>query len=138
MAAPTNSESEQSDSGDIPDYLNPKSPRFDPKRALYEKAIPTSLATARQFNNLAEFENFLKGKDAKTQQKKKEEQKSISLSVAAVREAAKTTESIRKAAILAKTSRPDQQQQRPNERPRTRPVTSVFTKMESKIIMLNI
>lgn len=130
MAAPMSSESDTSDTGDIPEYLDPRSPKFDPKRALYEKSVPSSLTTAKQFNNLVEFENFLKGKDAKTQKIEKAKRESESMSLESVRAVAKATESERKAAILGKTSVPNKGAPLPERKKRQ--VTSVFTKMQGK------
>lgn len=132
------SESGASKSGSIPEHLDPRSPKFDPKRALYEKTIPTSLTTAKQFNNIAEFENFLQGKDAKSlkvkhQVEKKAEGEDGSLSIKAVRATAKQTERERKAAILSKVQNPAQQE---IERKAKR-VTSVFTKMKGKSDAVN-
>ena len=125
MAALMGEESESSDTDRIPEYLDPKSPNFDPKRALYETSLPVSLKTAKQYNNLAEFENFLKGKDAKCHQKKKDAE---TLSVKNVRALAKQTESERKAAILGKVERPGLGE----VKRKVRRETSVFTKMEGE------
>lgn len=131
MAAPIGSESGPSKSDSIPEHLDPNSPKFDPKRALYEKSIPLSLTSAKAFNNLAEFENFMTGKDAKSRKEMKATSGGDSLSIKAVRAAAKKTESERKAAILAKV-KPGHQVLEIQRK--TRPVTSVFTKMEGNML----
>ncbi|XP_060565085.1 U7 snRNA-associated Sm-like protein LSm11 isoform X2 [Ruditapes philippinarum] len=128
MAAPIEQEPKTPTSGKIPDFLDPLSPKFDPRRALYDSQTPIPVPDAKQFNNLAEFENYLEGKDAKTYQKKKAKPKEELPGIVAVRAAAQAKEAIRKAAIMAKNAGPSERSQTQERRNRS---TTVFTRMEN-------
>lgn len=134
MAAPmdsSDSDSDFSDSDRIPEFLDPRSPKFDPRRALYDTHTPALVPDARQFNNLSEFENYLKRKDCKSlQMKKVTKHKQEQSGIIAVRAAAEVRESVRKAAILAKNAGPSirsKTQERRNQG------TNVFTRMEGSL-----
>lgn len=129
MAAPTEQETGPSHLDEIPEHLNPMSPQFDPLRALYDKDTPVPVPDAKQFNNVAEFENYLKGKDSKTLQKKKTDEKQKLPGIIAVRAAAQAKEAVRKAAIMAKNAGPSARSKTQERRNRS---TTVFTKMKSR------
>jgi hypothetical protein len=132
MAAPIEQEPKTPTSGKIPDFLDPLSPKFDPRRALYDSQTPIPVPDAKQFNNLAEFENYLEGKDAKTYQKKKAKPKEELPGIVAVRAAAQAKEAVRKAAIMAKNAGPSERSQTQERRNRS---TTVFTRMESMLLL---
>ncbi|XP_053380309.1 U7 snRNA-associated Sm-like protein LSm11 [Mercenaria mercenaria] len=128
MAAPIENEQKSPVSDEVPEFLNPLSPKFDPRRALYDSHTPIPVPDAKQFNNLAEFENYLQGKDAKTLQKKKAKPKEQLPGIIAVRAAAQAKEAVRKAAIMAKNAGPSERSKTQERRNRS---TTVFTRMES-------
>ncbi|WAQ96124.1 LSM11-like protein [Mya arenaria] len=125
------SKKETSDSESLPEYLDPTSPRFDPRRALYSRVEPFPGTSSRQFNNLTEFENFLQGKDAKSmKQKKTEKEKSEDnkdVGIVAIRAAAQARENVRKKAILEKNAGP---LERSKTQERRRMVRTLFTVIE--------
>ena len=130
MATPSWSSSSNSENEDNSEQLDPLSPMFDARRALYSKSVKIPFPDARQFNNVAEFENFLKGTDAASQKKsnldsKKEKQKHPG--IVAERAAAQAREAVRKAALLVKNEGPSERSQTQIRRARA---TTVFTRME--------
>lgn len=140
MAAPMNSDSQSEDDEsfrDIPNYLDWRTPHFDPLRAIYDERTPIpKVSGVKQFNNIAQLENFMKGQDAQTLKKKKEANKSQSEDmmpgIIAERAAAQAKEAVRKAAILAKNDGPSERSQTQNRRNRS---TTVFTRMEGSCIL---
>lgn len=119
-----------SDTDTYPEYLDPRSPKFDPRRALYDKHTPLLSPDAKQFNNLCEFENYLQGKDAislKKANEAKQKEKAQLPGIIAVRAAAQAREAVRKAAILQKTEGPSEKSRTQERRLRQ---TNVFTRME--------
>ena len=108
------------------DNTDPLSDSFDPYKALYSPKIKLPVPTAKQFNNVAEFENFLTNKDAKSLvQKKKEPLPGI----IAERAAMQAREAVRKAAITSKCDGPVE---RSNTQQRRQRSTNVLTNMDSE------
>ena len=126
MAASMNSSSSSPESDENSEKLDPMSPIFDPRRALYAKSVKVPVPNARQFNNLAEFENFLKGKDSESQKKVKKEKEPLP-GIIAERAAAQAREAVRKSAILAKSGGPHERSQTQMRKMRS---TNVFTRIE--------
>ena len=126
MAASISTSSSSSESDENTEKLDPLSPIFDPRRALYAKSVKVPIPDARQFNNLAEFENFLKGKDSETLKKSKKEKQPLP-GIIAERAAAQAREAVRKAAILAKSEGPHERSQTQMRKMRS---TNVFTRIE--------
>ena len=129
MAASMNTSSSSPESDENSEKLDPMSPIFDPRRALYAKSVKVPVPNARQFNNLAEFENFLKGKDSESQKKgkKEKEPKKPLPGIIAERAAAQAREAVRKSAILAKSGGPHERSQTQMRKMRS---TNVFTRIE--------
>ena len=124
-------ENDSSKSRQLPENLDPSSPKFDPKLALYAQKVEIPVSNAKQFNNISEFENFIKGKDAKSFEKEKEKCKVVLPGIIAERAAAQAREAVRRAALLAKNMAGPSKQSATQER-RNRS-TTVFTRMESMI-----
>ena len=126
MATSVDSSTSSSESDENSDKLDPRSPLFDARRALYAKHVKLPVPTARQFNNVAEFENYLQGKDSESLKKNKL-LKEKHPGIIAERAAAQARENVRKAAILAKCEGPSERSQTQMRRTRA---TTVFTKIE--------
>ncbi|KAH3869996.1 zinc finger CCCH domain-containing protein 13-like [Dreissena polymorpha] len=132
MAAPMSSGDEKSDTDAIPDYLDPTSASFDPLKALYSPIDPFPHIPSRQFNNLAQFQNFIEGKDAQTrkaneQKKKSGGQQGTITGLAKLRAQAHEAEQERKAAITKKYAGPAERSITQAKRKNMR---TVFTKMQ--------
>ena len=126
MAASMDTSSSSSDNEENKEKLDPLSPIFDPRRALYAKSVKVPVPDARQFNNLAEFENYLKGTDSESQKKMKKEKEKLP-GIIAERAAAQAREAVRKTALLAKSGGPHERSQTQMRKMRS---TNVFTKIE--------
>lgn len=121
------SSSSTSDSDENSEKINPLSPMFDARRALYAKSVKLPVQDPRLFNNVAEFENYLKGNDSSSLKKMKKEKKLPG--IIAERAAAQARENVRKAAILAKSGGPHERSQTQMRKIRA---TTVFTRIEGK------
>ena len=130
MAASYDYSSSSSECEENSEKLDPLSPMFDARRALYAKSIKVPVPSARQFNNIAEFENFLKGKDAETQKRHRKEEKERLPGIVAERAAAQAREAVRKAAIMARNEGPSERTQTQMRKMR---MTTVFTRIEGKL-----
>jgi len=113
--------------------LDPLSPLFDPRKALYTNSPILPVARARQFNNLNEFENFLGGKDAKTLKASNIKKKTEKCGASTLRQSAKEHELQRKEAILKISSEKAGSSKEQFKQPPKRRDRSVFTRMEGKL-----
>ncbi|KAL4240649.1 U7 snRNA-associated Sm-like protein Lsm11 [Mactra antiquata] len=130
MAAPISSQSDSDENAEfsgVPDYLDWRASNFDPLRAIYDDRTPIpNVPGAKQFNNIAEFENFLEGKDSKSQKKKRQAQEPEP-GMQTVRASAKEEEAARKAALTAKYGGPAE---RSSIHAKYTRVRNVLTRME--------